>query len=217
MKQKGKIWLDHKGTEIPIHAVNPVQKAEEKHAHRIAKQAIRVEKSLIQLKKLINEGYSDVLEKKISRANYLKNKVPTLQSGMTINSFDGLVEVRITKPDTLYFDKTFTEIVKTKFDEYFKSFGNDNEQVVFLRNLVNELLFTNSGRLDISKVMSIRKQANNIKNSKKISQSSQHFVDAVDLFDQAIKTKAGNTGIYINVAEKQHEHKRKVAIKITDI
>lgn len=217
MKQKGKTWFDSNGKEIPNYAVNKTDKLEEKEAHRLLKLALNVEKSLKIFNNASVKSYNEVLESKIALANYRGSKVPTNSSGMTINSYDGTVEIKITKPDTLSFDKTFTEIVKQKFEEYFKSFDDDNDQVVFLRSLVNDLLFTSSGRLDYSKVLTIRKHADTIKNSKKLSKTGQLFIEAVDLFDKGIKSKPGNTGIYVEYSENPHDKKRKVALKINDI
>ncbi len=217
MKQKGKTWFDSNGKEIPSYAVNKTDKLEEKEAHRLLKLALVVEKALKNFNEASVKSYNEVLESKIALANYKGSKIPTNSSGMTINSYDGTIEVKITKPDTQFFDKTFTDMVKQKFEEYFKSFGDDNEQVVFLRSLVNDLLFTSSGRLDNSKVLTIRKHADTIKNSKKLSKTGPLFIEAVDLFDKAIKIKPGNTGVYVEYSENPHYKKRKVALKITDI
>ncbi len=215
MKQKGKTWIDSKRKYIPLYAVTPTQKAEEKLSQRFLRMSLTAENSLEKLVKEVRKAYAEILELKIKEANFKGHKPPS--GSITINSFDNTIEVKITKPDNLYFDETYTNMVKVKFSDYFKSFGNDNDQIVFLRDLVNDLLYTSGGRLDNSKVLKLRKHRNTFAKSKKLSKSGELFIEAVDLFDQAIKTKPGSTGIYVSYSPNPHDKKCKVSLKYTDI
>jgi len=117
----------------------------------------------------------------------------------------------------MYFDNTYTELVKEKFDEYFSSLNAGNETAVFLRDIVNELMFTSGGKLDSGKVLQLRKYRDRVAGNDKLRQKGMPFVEAVDLFDKAIKNKPGNPGLYISVSDKPGEKKRRVALKYTDI
>jgi hypothetical protein len=216
MKQKGKIWTDREGKEIPSHVVNPVAKKEEYHTQKIADTARKAAKLLQQLVEQTYEAYNDVYDAKLAYAKITGNKANF--AGMTINSFDGKVEVKITKPDSLYFDNTFTDLVKQKFTEYFNLLNvGDDETNIFLRDLVNDLLYTSGGKLDQSKVFKLRKYRETIQNSKKLSEAGKTFIDAVDLFDKAIKTKAGNTGIYVSEFDEKTLKMERIPIKYTDV
>lgn len=215
MKQKGKLWIDAKGKEIPTYAINPVLKVEEKHSNSLAAIAVKAEKALKELVDATEKARIEVYEAKVSDAKLKGNKTPT--EGMTINSFDNTVEVKITKPDTLYFDNDYTEMVKQKFDEYFASLNAGNPTAEFLKDLVNDLMFTSGGRLDNSKVLKLRKYRDRIANSHKLKVKGKPFIDAVDLFDKAIKTKPGNMGIYVSVSKSPGDKKRRVALKIQDV
>lgn len=216
MKQKGKTWIDGNGKEVPARVVSRVLKEEEKHSQKIVLTALRAEKTLNKLVEQVYSAYHQVYDAKVQLAKIKGNK--TNFNGMTINSFDGKIEVKVTKPDSLYFDTTFTNLVKDKFTEYFNSLQlGDDATSVFLRDLVNDLLYTSGGKLDQSKVFKLRKYRETITNNKKLSASSQFFVDAVDLFDKAIKTKKGNTGIYVSVYNEKTERMERIAIKYTDI
>ncbi len=214
MKQKGKIWADATGRDVATYAINPVLRIEEKHSHRIASAALRVEKALKNLNDVMLEGYTEVYEAKVKDAEIKNNKKPT--QGMTINSFDETIEIKITKPNSMYFDNDYTEMVKNKFDEYFASLNAANDTAVFLKEIVGDLLMTSGGRLDSSKVLKLRKYRERIAKNKKIK-NAKLFIAAVDLFDKAIRTKKGNTGIYVSVAENVGDKRRKVALKIQDI
>lgn len=214
MKQKSNEWTDGEGKNIPTYAISPVLKLEEKHAQKVIEKAIRAEKYLQETVDLVMQAYDEIYEAKIAEAKMKGNKGGF--SGMTFNSFDNSIEVKITKGDVTYFDSTFTDLVKNKFVEYFESLQAQNEMAVFLRDLINDLLYTTSGRLDNSKVLKLRKYRDRIQSTPKLLAKAGKFIEAVDLFDKAIKTKPGNTGIYISINNDKGK-KRKVALKYTDI
>ncbi len=213
MKQKGTVWTDHKGNDIPTYAIRRVFKTEEKHAHKIAGAGIQVEKALRRLVEATRAAYVEVYDEKCRDAKIMNRKEPT--DGMTISSFDNSVEVKITKPDNVYFDTTYSTMVKEKFDEYFNSF-EDSESVALLRGIVNDLLYSPKGNIDMSKVLRLRKHRDQVQNSKKLSHKSELFIEAVDLFDKAIRTKPGSMGIYIDL-RSDNGVKRRIPLKYTDI
>ncbi len=215
MKQQGKIWIDGKGKEIPTYAINPVLRVEENHTQKIARVALRIEKSLQELEELSAIAHKEVYDAKVKDANIKGNKTPS--EGMTLNSFDNTIEVKITRPDSLYFDNTMTELVKQKFSEYFESLNAGNETALFLKDLVNDLMYTSGGNLDNSKVLKLRKYRDRMDSSDKLKKTGSLFIEAVDLFDKAIRTKPGNPGLYVSISDMPGEKKRKVALKFTDI
>ncbi|OQY03226.1 MAG: hypothetical protein B6I20_05465 [Bacteroidetes bacterium 4572_117] len=214
MRQKGTTWTDANGKEIPTYAINPVLKIEEKSVHKIARIALRAEKALQDLIEAATESHALVFDAKIKDADIKGHKHPS--GGLTINSFDNTIEVKITKPDTMYFDNTYTKLVKQKFDEYFAGLNAGNETAAFLKDLVNEMMFTSGGKLDNSKVLKLRKYRDRIAGSK-MRIKGKAFIEAVDLFDKAIKNKPGGTGIYVSVCDKPGDKKRRVALKYTDV
>ncbi len=213
MKQKGTVWTDHKGQECPTYAIRRVFRTEEKHAHKIADAALQVEKALRKLVELTRAAYEEVYDEKCRDAKIMNRKDPT--EGMSISSFDSTVEIKITKPDNVYFDTTYAGMVKEKFDEYFNSF-EDSESVALLRGIVNDLLYSPKGNIDMGKVLRLRKHRDQVQNSKKLSHKSELFIEAVDLFDKAIRTKPGSMGIYVDV-KSETGTKRRIPLKYTDI
>jgi hypothetical protein len=213
MRQKGKTWIDHKNHEVPTYAINPVLRTEEKHTQRILDAALLAEKYLNQVVELTRTAYGEVYDAKILDAKIKNRKEPG--DGMTLTSFDGGITVKITKPDNVYFDTTYTNLVKEKFEEYFKSF-DESEAVMFLRDLVNALLYSPGGKVDMGKVLQLRKYRERVQNSKKLSTNSQIFLGAMDLFDKAVRTKPGSMGIYVDARDEKGKLRR-VALKYTDI
>jgi len=213
MKQKGQVWKDYKGNDVQTYAIRTVLKVEEKHSHRIADAALQVEKSLRKLVEVTRSAYDKVYEAKINDAKIQDHKPPT--DGMSISSFDNTIEIKITKPDNIFFDTTYTSLVRDKFDAYFNSF-EDNESIRILRDMVTSLLYSRSGKVDMGKVLRLRKHREQIQSSKKLSVNSQLFIDAVDLFDKAIRTKPGSMGIYVDIKDDKGVARR-IPLKYTDI
>lgn len=208
-----KVMIDAKGNQVPAYAINPVLKLEDKHSRKIAKAAQMAERYLKEVVELTHLAHSEVYQAKVKDAKIKSNKTPT--DGMTIGAFDGSIEVKVTKPDNMIFDNTYTNMVKEKFNEYFNSFGQDSEEISFLRDVVNDLLYTSGGKMDQNKVLKLRKYRDRLLNSKRLSENSQIFIAAVDLFDKAIRTKPGNMGIYVEVRDELGTMRR-VALKYSD-
>ena len=215
MRQKGTIWKDHTGKEVPTYAINPVMKLEDKHANRIAKAALRAEKYLNEVNQLTLAAHKDIFKAKLVDAR-IKGRDRTPSDGMTISSFDSNVQVKITKPDNMTFDNTYTSMVKEKFDEYFETFDSQNPEMAFIRELVQDLLFSPGGKIDQGKVLKLRKYRDRFKNSKTKNRKAALFIEAVDMFDKAVRSKPGNTGIYVDVRDENGKMRR-VALKYTDV
>jgi hypothetical protein len=215
MRQSGKIWKDHAGKEIPRYAISPVLRLEDKHAHKIAEAALKAEKYLREVTELTRAAHEEVYAAKILDAK-IKGRDGKPTDGMTISSFDNTIQVKVTKPDNLTFDNTYTELVKEKFDEYFATFDQASPEMSFIRELVKDLLFSPGGKIDQGKVLRLRKYRDRFKNSKTRNQKAVLFIEAVDIFDKAVRTKPGNTGVYVDV-EDQNQKLRRVALKYTDI
>ena len=217
MKQKGKIWTDATGRQLDTWAINPVLKVEEKHAQRIAERALKAEKALKELNEAVDEAQQDVYEAKLKDAQVKDYKrLPTPES-LTFSAFDKSVGVDIRTTRRLVFDKTYVGIVKSKFEEFFGVFDQDereSKKFAFLRDMVNSLLFKASGDLDQTSVNEIRSHKATAERNK--IPGWELFVEAVDLFDKAIRTEPGNRLYYVDVAEENGKIRR-VALKYTDI
>lgn len=216
MKQKGKIWKDHAGKEVPTYAINPVLRLEDKHAHRIGEAALKAERYLKEVGRLTREAHENVFNAKLIDAK-IKGRDNVPYDGMTIAAFDSSVQVKVTKPDNLTFDTTYTTLVKEKFDEYFATFDEQNAEMSFIRKLVQELLFSKGGKIDQGSVFRLRKIRDELRSTKTRNRKAALFIEAVDMFDKAVRTKPGNMGIYVDVYDAEQMKMRRVALKYTDV
>lgn len=217
MKQKGKNWIDQTGREVNAWAINPAIKVEEKHAHRVAELALKAEKALRELNMAVNVAQKEVYEAKLKDAKIKEyNRMPTPDS-LTFSAFDKSVLVDIKTTRRLVFDKTYVNIVKAKFEEFFAIFDKDetaSQKFSFLRGMVNSLLFKSSGELDQTSVNEIR--AHKATAERNRIPGWELFVEAVDIFDKAIRTEQGNRLFYIDVEDENSHRMRRVALKYTD-
>jgi len=213
MKQKGKLWIDAKGIEIPLYAISPVLQLEEKYSQKIAETALKAENYLKQTIKLMETAYSEIYEAKLAEAKMKGNKGNF--AAMTIRSFDEQIEVQVTKPSSLSFDKTTMGLIKDKITLYLDGLQAGTDMAMFFKNLLGDLLQKSGGDIDQTKLSKLRKHVAEIKDKPELAKKAQPLIDAVELFDKASRTKTGNTGLYVSVTEK--EEKRRVALKYTDI
>ncbi|OGX23356.1 MAG: hypothetical protein A3K54_00135 [Omnitrophica WOR_2 bacterium RBG_13_44_8] len=216
MKQTGKIWKDHAGKEVPTYAINPVLRLEDKHAHRIADVALRAERFLKDVVRLTRDAHGAVFSAKLVNAK-IKGRDTVPYDGMTIAAFDSSIQVKVTKPDNLTFDTTYTTLVKEKFDEYFATFDEQNAEMAFIRKLVQELLFSKGGKIDQGSVFRLRKIRDELRSTKTRNRKAALFIEAVDMFDKAVRTRPGNMGIYVDVYDAEQGKMRRVTLKYTDV
>ena len=214
-KQKGKIWTDASGRQMESAIINPVLRTEERHAQRVATLALRAEKALEQLNAAVDKAQDEVFEAKLKDAKIYERRLPTPAS-MTFTAFDKSVLVDIKTASRLIFDKTMVGIIKSKFEEFFAEFDAEDRgsaRVAFLRELVNSLLYKSGGELDQTSVNEIRSHKNTAERMR--FKGWERFVEAVDLFDKAIRTEPGNRHFYVDV--KDGSKMRRVALKYTDV
>ncbi len=215
MKQKGKVWINAEGRKLDTWAINPVLRVEEKHAQRVATHALRAEKALQALNEAIDKAQDEVFEAKMIDAKIKDYKRMPKPTSLTFSAFDKTVLVDIKTTRRLLFDKTMVGVIKTKFEEFFSAFDKDEKnspRMAFLRELVNSLLYKSGGDLDQTSVNEIR--AHKATAERLRFSGWQMFVEAVDLFDKAIRTEPGNRLYYVDV--KDGNKMRRVAIKYTD-
>lgn len=217
MKQKGKVWTNADGRNLDTWAINPVLKVEEKHAQRVAALALRAEKALEELNEAIDKAQDEVFEAKMKDAQIKDFKRMPKPESLTFSAFDKSILVDIKTTKRLMFDKTMVGVIKTKFEDFFTEFDADdkgNNRVTFLRDMVNSLLYKSGGDLDQTSVNEIRSHKATAERMK--FKGWEKFVEAVNLFDNAIRTEPGNRLFYVDVKE-DNGRMRRVALKYTDV
>jgi len=215
MKQKGKTWIDANGKEIPTYAISKVLQVEEQWAQKLVDAALKAEKALKSFVVSTHQAYKELVELKQLEAKMKGNKGN--RDAMTINSFDQLYEINITKPSSVTFDKTTMSLIQSKITEYLDGLSATNEMALFLKGLLEDLLHKKGGAIDQSKLSTVRKRVAEIKDKPELAKKAQSLIEAVDLFDKGSRAKNGNTGIYVKVRDNFEEKKRDVVLKYTDV
>lgn len=217
MKQKKFPWIDESGRPYDNWAVSPVRRAEERNAQRVADAALKAEAALKALNEAVSRAQVEVFEAKLKDAQVKEyNRMPVPES-LTFTAFDKSVKVDIKAGKRLTFDKSYVSMVKAKFEDFFAVFDKDepaSKKFSFLREVVNSLLFKSNGMLDQTSVNEIRSHKANAERAK--IPGWELFVEAVDLFDKAIRTEQGNRLIYVDV-KGESGNMRRVALKYTDV
>ena len=216
MRQKGKLWTDGNGREMEACIINPVLKVEEKHAQKVAILALKAEKALTELNQAIDLAQDEVFDAKLKSAKIYERRLPRPES-MTFTAYDKSILVDIKTTRRLLFDKTMVGVIKSKFEEFFSEFDSeskDGSRVAFLRELVNSLLYKNGGDLDQTSVNEIRSHKATAERMK--FKGWEKFVEAVNLFDNAIRTEPGNRLFYVDVRQENGQMRR-VSLKYTDV
>lgn len=216
MKQKGKFWIDANGRELEACIVNPVLRVEEKHSQRVAALALKAERALAELNEAIDIAQDEVFDAKLKSAKIYEKRLPKPES-MTFSAYDKSILVDIKTTRRLMFDKTMVGVIKTKFEEFFAEFDGEDKssgRVAFLRELVNSLLYKSGGDLDQTSVNEIRTHKATAERMR--FKGWEKFVEAVNLFDEAIRTEPGNRLFYVDVREDNGKMRR-VALKYTDV
>lgn len=208
MKQKGTSWTDAEGNVVPKKHIKRVLVREEYHSQKILKQALLVEKELAKLATLATDGYKDIYNEKMKTIVGEDDEIHTNYQSMTFTAFDDSAVVKITKPKVFSFDNTYTEEIKKLFKEYFDSLSGESETAMFMKELVNGLLYTSGGNVDYSKVLLLRSQKAELMKSERMAKKAEKFIEAVDLFDQAVRKKSGKTGLYITVKDENGKERR---------
>jgi len=216
MKQTGKLWIDSTGREVQKWAINPVLQVEEKHAQKIGELALKAEKALQLLNNAVDVAQKEVFEAKLKDAKIKEFTRSITAESITFSAFDKTVNVDIKTTKKLVFDKSYVGMIKAKFEEFFSIFDRDEAQskkYAFLREMINSLLYKGNGGLDQTSVNEIRSHKATAERIK--FEGWELFVEAVDLFDRAIRTEPGNRLYYVDVDDNGKT--RRVALKNTDV
>jgi Protein of unknown function (DUF3164). len=216
MRQKGKVWTDSKGNSIETWAINPVFKVEDEHANRVVGLALKAEKALKLLNEAMDAAQTAVFEAKLKDAQIKEHERIPRPESLTFSAYDKSVVINLKTTTRLTFDKTYVGMVKAKFEEFFKVFDSnekDSKKFAFLRGMIDNLMYKNNGEIDQTSVNELRAQKATAERSK--VEGWELFVEAVDLFDKAIRNEPGNRLYYIDV--KEGDKMRRVALKYTDI
>jgi hypothetical protein len=170
-KQTGTQWTDEKGLQVEVKRVTTLEKAKESHAYKIAIKAVAIEKSLTELKVMVDAAIS-AMQKELSKEAGSEVDL----RGHTFYNFDRSIKIfREVAPEVEY-DEGMMQAAYTLFEEYINGclFAPEHELV---KSIILSAFKTIRGKFDNRKINSLIQQKEN--ESVKDNEQFQHAIELV--------------------------------------
>ncbi|MGN6601210.1 MAG: DUF3164 family protein [Ginsengibacter sp.] len=185
-QKTGNAWVDETGVPVPFNRLSKLEKLREQATGFIIKDALKLNKSLVEFKTKI-EGYVD----SILQEQYKDKKLPKNYKGnFLFYNFDRSIKVEVNVNETIQFDDALIATARECLDEFIAKNVTGTDDVI--RSLINSAFHNTKGGLDSKRVLSLRKYKSKIKAAK--------FHEALDLIDQSMTVATSRN--YIRVAAK---------------
>lgn len=179
-KTSDKVWKEESGMEIPKSRVTPYEKKAERHLAKIAKDAISINAKLTTFKDHVQETVQELYELYMAENN---GKIGKNKGNVSFYNFDRSLKVEVNVNEQITFDDLGIENVRAKLMAFIDD--NINQEKEFIVALVKSAFETSRGKLDVKKVLSLKKHASRIK--------SPQYQEAMLLLDKAIRRPRSKT------------------------
>lgn len=189
-KKGTKMYIDHRGNEIPSNFIHKIDREKHAAATRLCKEAEKLSAALQKFKsKLIKE--CDALHDQALAENRITIRA-NAKGGYSVTTVDKKITVRISISESMSFDENI-DMAQVLIKEYIADVttGVDNG----IKLLIDEAFKTRSGQLDTKRVLGLLKLE--IKHPK--------WVHAMDLIKKSISVDSSKR--YINISKKDAEGK----------
>jgi len=177
--KKNQMWLDEAGNRIPFNRLTKLEVTREKEVAKILKDALALNKRLIDFKEAIREA----TEKIISEFQAEKGLETMGKGNVTLFNFDRSIKVEVSISDRIEFDDLTMKACKERFDQFLNT--NVDGKQEFIKEMVNDAFSTSRGKLDAKKVMSLLKYETKI--------SDVVFHQALTLLKESIRRPDSRT------------------------
>lgn len=168
---KEKVWIDEQGRKVPAIHVGKAAKLQETGAAKLLKEAIFINKRMVEFKTMIDKISDDVIT---AIAASFKGKKPSEKGNYTWYNFDRSIKVEVSVNDYIIFDDITIKMSKEKLDEFInQSLSGDQ---LFIKGLVQSAFSTKRGNLDAKKVMELTRYRTEI--SHPLFQESLNLLEA---------------------------------------
>lgn len=173
-KPADKIWEDEAGNKIPFTRLRPHEKLMEKSAYQIATRAAKLNKELQAFKTFIREQCEEAYNTFMVDNN---GKGTTKKGNYTWFNFNRSIKIEVDIQEAIRFDDLTIALAKEKLDDFIGSNIKGAEE--FIKDLIMSAFATQNGRLDVKKVLGLKRHKSRIKD--------QRYHDAMDLIDSSIR------------------------------
>lgn len=167
-----KTWRDEQGHEVPYTRITPLERQKEKSAFNVAKEALKIQATLVKFKQLISECSAAIFEQVLTMSEQQKAR----KGNFTWYNFDMSIKIEVTVDDRIEFDALLIEKAKQKLLELVGEAVSRDK--AFLKGLIMGAFETSRGKLDTKKILSLKKHASRV--------PDERFHEAMGYIDEAI-------------------------------
>ncbi len=179
-KASDKLWKEESGMAIPNNRLTKYEKKAERELAKIARTAISLNAKLVEFKDHVQVTVRELYEQYMAENN---GKLGKNKGNVSLYNFDRSVKVEVNVNEQITFDDLGIENVRAKLMAFIDD--NINREKEFIVALVKSAFETSRGKLDVKKVLSLKKHASRIK--------SPQYQEAMHLLDKAIRRPRSKT------------------------
>jgi hypothetical protein len=171
---KSKAWKDETGNTIPSTHIKSVEKINEKVTVAIATHAVKVSEHLTKFRanceKLMDEAFNAFIKQ-------YDGKKENHKGNITLFNFDRSIKIEMRVSEAIQFDDLLINEAKAKLEDFLRD--SITAKDAFIKDLVLEAFSTARGKLDVKKILGLKRHADRIKDDR--------YAAAMKLIDQAIR------------------------------
>lgn len=167
-------WINESGKAVPFSMLKKSDKVNERIVFAVAKEAIKVSKSIARLKAIIQETVKLAIA--AFESDY-KGKRTEFKGNWTFSNYNDTIKVvvKVGKP------VTFDDMLIQKAQALLKDFLNDGitAKDAAIKDMVMDAFQTTRGKMDVNRVMALKRYSDTIKDSR--------WKKAMSLIDAAVR------------------------------
>lgn len=194
--QKGELWTNESGHQIPQNRVTKAEKLREKVANKLAKEAAKLNQLLTDYKALVVSSCNEVVDAVLAE----NNREPNRKGNYTWYNFDQSIKVEQDVKEAIRFDEILIEAAKKQLLEVISENISGDD---FIKEIVIDAFQTTSGKLDTRRVLGLRRHTDKIRNK----HVRQQWEEAMQLIDKSITRPESRTYFRISVKDASGEFK----------
>lgn len=179
-KKNTKQWVDENGLVIPPARVTPLEKKIERYAHKLLRDAERINKLLTEYKEEIATKAQEVWYESLLNSGLNDEAIARHKGNHTFYNFDRSIKIETSITERIDFDDALMAAAKEKFDEFLSQNTSGTDEMI--RQLIMDAFSTYRGKLDAKKIMNL------VRYKSKINERRYpNFHAAVALIEKSIR------------------------------
>lgn len=191
-KPADKNWQDETGAIIPYSRTTPYERTIEKNAHKLYREAQKVNQQLAAFKEEVAGLCNEAYEASLAATN---TNGENRKGNFTWYNFARSIKIEVNINERIEFDDLLIQACKEKLDEFIGK--HTTTLATFIRTLITDAFERSGGQLDTRKVLSLKKHKERV--------TDPLFQEALDLLDRSIRRPSSKT--YFRIWAKDAEGK----------